>query len=151
MLAAGTSGSDMILWACYFDLFGYLLLAPLAFYLHRRFRADPLIDLYTAAALAYVLIGALGAIILATASPLLIHDYATANLAQRESITITFATLNQVVSVGFWQILEGVPAGVWLVGIGTILFKARNRLVAFVPFILGGLLLLFALVRILGF
>ena len=151
MLAGGTSGSNMILWACFLDLFGYLLLAPLAFYLHRRFRADPLIDLYTAAALAYVFIGALGAIILATASPLLIHEYASSNLAQRESIAITFATLNQVVSVGFWQILEGIPAGVWLVGIGTILFKAGNRLVAFVPFILGGFLLLFALVRIVGF
>jgi hypothetical protein len=150
MLAAGASGSNLIVWACFVDLFGYLLLAPLAFYLHRRFRADPLIDLYTAAALAYVLVGALGAIILATAWPMLFQDYATANLAQRESIATTLATLNQVVSVGFWQILEGIPAGVWLIGIGTILFKARHRLVALVPFVLGGLLLLFALVRILG-
>jgi hypothetical protein len=151
MVATGVSGAGLVRWASFLDLFGYLLLAPLALYLHRRFRQDPLIDLYTVAALAYILFGALGAIILATAAPQLIRDYATANAAQRESIATTLSTLNQVVSVGLWQILEGIPAGVWLIGIGTSVYHAKHRLLSFVPFALGGLLLLIAVGRILGF
>jgi Domain of unknown function (DUF4386) len=151
MLATGASGADLVRWASFLDLFGYLLLAPLALYLRQRFRHDPLIDLYTVAGLAYILFGALGAIILASAAPMLMRDYATASVAQRESIATTFATLNQIVSVGLWQILEGIPAGVWLIGIGTSVYHAKHRLLSFVPFALGGLLLLIAVGRILGF
>jgi hypothetical protein len=152
MVATGVSGADLVRWASFLDLFGYLLLAPLALYLHRRFRQDPLIDLYTVAALAYILFGALGAIILATAAPQLIRDYATAaSAAEQESIATTLSTLNQVVSVDLWQILEGIPAGVWLIGIGTSVYHAKHHLLSFVPFALGGLLLLIAVGRILGF
>jgi hypothetical protein len=151
MLASGASGADLVRWASFVDMFGYLLLAPLALYLHQRFRHDPLIDLYTVAGLAYILIGAIGAVILASAAPMLMRDYAVASVVQRESLATTLSTLNQIVSVGFWQILEGIPAGVWLVGIGASLYQAKHRVVSLVPFVLGGLLLLFAIVRILGF
>lgn len=151
MLADGARGANLVLWASFIDLCGYLLLAPLALYLHQRFRQDPLIDLYTVAALAYILIGALGAAMLAAAAPMLIRDYATADVAQRISIATTFSSLNQIVSVGFWQILEGIPGGVWLIGIGTSLYQARRRVLSLVPFVLGGFLLLLAAARILGY
>ena len=150
MLADGARGADLVLWAGYVDLFGYLLLAPLALFLRERFRQDPLIDLYTAAALAYILIGALGAVILAAAAPILIRDYTTADLAQRTSIATTFSTLNQIVSTGFWQILEGIPGGVWLIGLGISLYQAKRRMLSLVPFVLGVFLLLLAAGRILG-
>ena len=151
MLATGASGADLVRWASFVDLFGYLLLAPLALHLRQRFRHDPLIDLYTVAGLAYILIGALGAIMLASTAPQLIRDYASASVTQRESIATTFTTLNQMVSVGFWQTLEGIPGGVWLVGIGTSLYHAKHRVLSLVPFALGSLLLLIAIGRILGY
>jgi hypothetical protein len=87
-----------------------------------------------------------------TDAPMLIREYATAASAtDRESIVITLTTLNQVVSVGFWQILEGIPAAVWLVGIGACLYRAGQRLLSLVPFVLGVFLLLFAIIRVLGF
>jgi len=151
MLATGVSGADLVQWASYVDLFGYLLLAPLVLYLRQRFRDDPLSDLYAVAGLSYILVGALGAIILASAGPMLIREYASADVAQRVSIATTFSSLNQIVSVGFWQTLEGIPGGVWLIGIGASFFQAKRRVLSLVPFLLGGFLLILAIARILGY
>lgn len=150
MIATGKRGSALVGWASFFDMFGYLSLTPLFLYLRQRFRHEALIDLYTVAGLAYVLIGALGAAMLATAGPSLIRQYATANAAQRESLTSTLATINQIVSIGCWQILEGIPAGVWLVGIGVCLRRAGRSRLSLTLIALGALLLLLAAARIVG-
>jgi hypothetical protein len=112
LVAMGGTGADFIRWACLVDMFGYLLLAPLALYLHRRFHDDPYIDLYTAAGFAYILVGAIGAVIFATAGPTLMRDYISATEVQRASIVTTFSFLYQIVVMGFWQTLEGIPGAV---------------------------------------
>lgn len=127
-----------------------LLLAPGALYLRHRFRDDPLIDLYTIAALAYMLIGAMGAVIFATAAPPLMRAYPSASLAQRESIVTTFTTVHTIVFFGLWMTLEAIPAAVWLLGIGTNLYRARRRALALVLLALGGLFLLAVAGRMLG-
>jgi hypothetical protein len=151
LLAAGGNSADLFRWANVADLFGYLLVAPLVVYSSRRFREDPRIALYTAGGFAYILVGALGAIIFLAAGPMLLRDYASASGAGRAAIATTFTTLYQIVVVGLWQTLEGIPGGVWLLGMGINLYRARSRAVALVPFALGGLYLVLAGVRMLGY
>ena len=150
MISSGMRGASLVEWACFIDMFGYLLLAVLVLYLRQRFHDVGLIDLYSVAGLASVLIGALGAAMFATAGPALIREYAAASASQRYALTTTLSTLNQIVSIGLWQILEGIPAGVWLVGIGTSLYHTGRRRLSLCAFVLGGLLLLLAATRILG-
>lgn len=151
LLAAGGS-PDIFRLASVVDLFGYLLVAPLVAYLYHRFRDDPRTVLYTAAGFAYILVGAIGAIIFLAAEPMLLRSYASASatVAQRAAITTTFTALYQIVVVGLWQTLEGLPAGVWLLGTGSNLYRGNRRALALVPFALGSLYLLLAAVRLLG-
>ena len=151
LLAVGGNSADVFRWASVVDLFGYLLVAPLVAYLYQRFREDPRIVLYTAAGFAYILIGAMGAVLFLTAGPPLLRDYASASGVQRASIATTFTTLYQVVIVGFWQTLEGIPGGVWLLGIGVNLYRAKRRLLSLVPFAVGGVFLVLAAGRMLGY
>ncbi len=150
LVAVGGSGAVLVRWASLVDMFGYLLLAPLALYLHHRFRDDPYINLYTAAGLAYILVGAIGAIIFATAGPLLMGAYTSGTAAQRASIVTTFSTFYQIVVIGLWQTLEGIPGAVWLLGVGTILYRDKRRVLSLVPLALGVLFLLIAVGRLLG-
>jgi uncharacterized membrane protein YqgA involved in biofilm formation len=96
------------------------------------------------------LAGALGACVFLAAGPQFMREYASATGAQRDSIMTTFVTLYQLV-VGLWQILEAIPGGVWLVGIGLNLYRVRRRAAAVAPLMLGGLPLLIAAVIILGY
>lgn len=151
LLVAGGNSADIFRWASLVDLFGYLVMAPLVVYLYYRFRDDPQIVLYTAAGFAFILIGAIGATIFLKAGPMLLRDYASATGAQRASITTTFTTLYQVVVVGLWQTLEGIPGGVWLFGVGKNLYRDNHRVLSILAFAFGGLLLILAAIRILGF
>lgn len=137
-VATGAAGADLVRWAGNVDMFGYLLLAPLAFYFRRRFRDDPLIDLYTAAGLAYMLIGAIGAAILASAAPQLIRAYDAASSTEREAIIAIFATVSTVVQRGLWQTLEGIPAAVWALGVARLLYRSGQRRLAII-FVVGAL------------
>lgn len=152
LLAAGGSSPDIFRWASVVDLFGYLLVAPLVAYLYHRFRDEPRTVLYTAAGFAYILVGAIGAIIFLAAEPMLLRNYASASatVAQRAAIATTFTALYQIVVVGLWQTLECIPAGVWLLGTGSNLYRGNRRALALVPFALGSLYLLLAAVRLLG-
>lgn len=151
LLAAGGNGAGVVQWASVIDLFGYLLVAPLVAYTAQHFRDDPRDTLFTACGFAYVFAGALGACVFLAAGPQLMREYASATGAQRDSITTTFVTLYQLVVVGLWQILEAIPGGVWLVGIGLNLYRVRRRAAAVAPVALGSVLLLIAALRILGY
>ncbi len=150
LVAVGGNGPTLVRWASMVDLLGYLALAPVVVYLRRRFHADPLNDLCAASGYTYILVGAIGAVMFATAGPALIHDYTSAGAAERASIVTTFSALYQIVVLGIWQTLEGIPAGVWLLGAGLSLYRARSRLLSLVPFAFGGIMLLLAVARMLG-
>jgi len=150
LVAAGKAAADLIRWASLIDLVGYLLLAPLVLNLHTRFRSDPHIDLYTASGLGYIVFGAIGAIAFATAGPLLMRDYVTATEIQRTAIVTVFSVLYFVVVIGLWQTLECIPGAIWLLGIASILFHAKRRLLALIPLVLGILYALIAAARVLG-
>lgn len=138
-VARGTAAAELVRWACVVDLIGYLLMAPVVIYFYRRIQGDPLVAVYTFAGLAYVLIGAAGAVILGAAGPPLMHAYPSALAAQQEAIRTNFSTLHLIVLRGLWQTLELIPAAVWLLGVGRSLYRSSVRTLGIVLLVIGAL------------
>jgi hypothetical protein len=86
-----------------------------------------LVDLLTVGALMYVVIGALAAVVLATAAPPLLEMYQKAGPEARSGLALAFATLVDAIYKGAWQTLEVIPLAVWFIGTG-VLLGARRRL-----------------------
>ncbi len=139
LVARGTAAAELMRWACVADLIGYLLMAPVAIYFYGRLGGDRFAALYTFAGLAYVLIGATGAVILGAAAPPLMRAYPTATAAQQEAIRINFSTLHLIVLRGLWQTLELIPAAVWLLGVGRTFYRSSARTLGIVLLVIGAL------------
>jgi len=124
ILGGGASAAALLRWGAILDMFySYLLLVPLALYLHRRLRPIKpwLADLGTIGALAYIVVGATGAAILATVGSSLVEAHAVADPAQRVAIATSFDVLRNIVYFGMWQMLDPITAGVWVLSVGWLL------------------------------
>jgi hypothetical protein len=131
VLQRGNGAGTLLHYSMVLDVFGYyLLLAPLALFLWSwlRPRNPDLVRLYTICALAYMLLGALGAAVLSAVVPQLIADYGNASGQQREMLQIVFNAVTGAVDRGVWNTLEMFPAAVWLLGIGWLLQQERRPL-----------------------
>lgn len=150
LVARGSAAAELIRWASLVDLIGYLLMVPLAVYFRERFARDRFIALYTFAGLIYILIGATGAVILGTGGPPLIRAYQSALGSQREAITSDFVILYLIVVRGLWQTLEGIPAAVWLLGVGHSFLRSNARGLGLLMLALGTLFVLITVGRLLS-
>jgi hypothetical protein len=131
LIEIGAQGANLFRWGMVLDTFGYyLLLAPLALFLWNWLRSSSpsLVTLYTLCGLGYILIGAMGAIILAAVEPPLIVQYAQVSAAQREMLLVVFNSFLNAVYLGLWNPLEAFLAGIWWVGIGGVLRRERRGL-----------------------
>jgi hypothetical protein len=117
----------------------YLLLAPLMLALRREL-APPGhregLDLATIAGLSYVLIGSMGAVTLAVASPPLINAAAEGGTSGATAVTM-FTTLTEVVHHGLWQTLEAIPLGIWLLMTGLAMRRAGAPVLGVTAAVLG--------------
>ena len=128
-LGAGAHGAALWRWAMGFDLFGrYLLVAPMFALLarHWRVRGDTGRAL-GAAGNAYVLAGALGAVVLAATLPPLMTAYA-ADPTQRAALAPLFDVLSNAVYVGVWNMLATTLGGLAWLGFGAVLRADRPGL-----------------------
>lgn len=151
-LALGAQTAGLLYWSMILDMFGYyLLLAPAALFLWLWLKSknQGLVSLYTFCGLAYILIGAIGAAILAAVWPPLIRAYEQAAGAQRETLEIVFQAATDLVYGGMWNILEVILAGVWWLGIG-LLLRHEQRALGMATVILGLSCLLDGFGNILG-
>ena len=141
----------LLRWATFTDVWGYYLpLAPIALYLRRRFDGrSGLLDLYTAAALAAVVIGSAGALVLGAVGPALASGYATATASERPAYKIAAAALEDAVFVAIWQTFDALVLGFFYVGIGQLLRRERRWLGTFSMFI-GIDAILAAVFRVIG-
>ena len=107
-------------WSMLLDMLGYyLLLVPVIFYLHEQLRSKtPWVNVFTFSGLAYVLIGAIGAAILASVWSQQMQRYLTAGAEQRIALQAALENVTWIVYGGMWNILEVLLCGVWWVGVG---------------------------------
>jgi hypothetical protein len=115
ILAIPMVNADLLRWSMLFDIAGYyLLLLPAIFWLRQWLQAQtPWARLITYCATSYVLIGAIGAAILAVLIPMLLADYSSAAASEQATIRLIYKTIVGLVYGGLWNTLEVTLAGVW--------------------------------------
>jgi len=136
---AGTAGARFAYWSMVLDMLGYyLLIAPLMLFLWRwlKPKQPDWVGFFTICGLAYVLIGAIGAAILAAVVPSLIAEYQVASAPRREMLELVFNTTLNMVYGGLWNMLEEFVAGVGWIGIGLFLRRERPS-IGIITIILG--------------
>jgi hypothetical protein len=131
MISIGPRGANLLRWGMIFDVFGsYLLLTPLALHLWAwlKPKSPSHVTLYTLCGLAYILIGAMGAIVLSAVLPPLINDYVQASAPQRDNLQAVFNGFLNAVFLGLWNPLEVFLLGIWLIGLGPLIQRERRAL-----------------------
>lgn len=153
LLSVGADGASLSRWGMILDMLGYYLpLLPVALFLWRWLgpRDPDWVLFYTSCGLGYILIGAIGAVILAAVHPPLISAYAQASVEQRPALETVFSAVWNMVYGGMWNILGELLAGIWFVGLG-LLLRGERRIFSIVTMILGISALLDSLGMILNF
>ena len=153
LLSVGADGASLSRWGMILDMLGYYLpLLPVALFLWRWLgpRDPDWVLFYTSCGLGYILIGAIGAVILAAVHPPLISAYAQASVEQRPVLETVFSAIWNMVYGGMWNILGELLAGIWFVGVG-LLLRGERRIFSIVTMILGISALLDSLGMILNF
>lgn len=112
-------------WFLILDMAGYyLLLLPVIFYLHQQYKfRSPWVPLLSFSGLAYVLIGAIGAAMLAATWPELMQHYAAAPKEDQYTVSLMFNVITDLVTKGLWNILEVLFAATWWIGFGILLYR----------------------------
>ena len=152
-LSVGADGANLWRWGMILDMLSYYLpLLPVALFLWRwlRPRNPDWVLFYTSCGLGYILIGSIGAAILAAVHPPLINAYAQASVEQRPALETVFSAVWNMVYGGMWNILGELLAGIWFVGVG-LLLRGERRIFSIVTMILGISALLDSLGMILNF
>ena len=105
----------------YADMFGYyLLLAPLALLIGSELKTQGLWgQLFTFSALAYIVLGTVGAAILAATIPGLTAQITQSSGEAQPALTIVYASLQESVVWGIWNGAELLLAGFWWLGLRT--------------------------------
>jgi hypothetical protein len=138
VLLASQTSARLIEWGSIIDMFGYLCIAPVVLYLRDRHAGARLINLYAVAGMCLVVIGSVGAVVMATAAPYLIDQYHVAPSGGKQSIDLVFTALYRAVVLGIWQTLETIPGAVWLIGTAIAIRGNASRAVR-LPLLLFGL------------
>jgi hypothetical protein len=119
---------NQVRWFMLLDMFGYyLLLLPVIFYTHSLLQEKTAwASFLTSLGFGYVLIGAIGAAMLAVVWPALIIDHRTASAALQEIYKADFMLTTNLVVKGVWNYLEVLLAGTWWLGVGISLIQSRG-------------------------
>ena len=141
----------LLRWAAFTDFCAfYAPLVPVALYLRRRLDGrDPLLDVYTIAALAFAVIGGTAALVLGAVGPALAIGAATAGPVAAATYSVVAKTLEDAVYVAIWQTFGAIALGIFYIGVGRLLRRERRWLGALTIFI-GADALVVAVARVAG-
>jgi hypothetical protein len=139
MLTLPGANAEASRWSMICDMIGYyMLLVPVIYYLHDWMKdKTPWSHVITFCGLAYVLIGTIGASILAIVYPQTLKAYGDATPEMKQIIKSNFEFVNTMVYGGMWNLLEVLFAGIWWLFIGSLLFKTGNKAIGIVTILLG--------------
>lgn len=135
----GANRAGLVRWSWILDVFGrYLLLTPVALYLGDWLKPKnpSLVRMYTVIGLAHILIGAIAGTLVASVWPPMIRVFAQASELQREMLTVVFQATVNLTHGGWFNILEIITGGFWLLGIGFIL-RSERRILGLTTIVLG--------------
>lgn len=143
LVAAGSEAAGFVRWSFWLNMLGnYLLLVPLALLLYRwRKTGSGSAQLFTTGGLIYLVLGAAGSAILASALPFLMEQFATAAATQQEILSIQFQVVNAIAEGGLHGVLQNFCGAVWFLGMGYLIQKDL-RGIGILAMVVGGFLLL---------
>lgn len=130
--------SGMLRWSMITDIFGYyLLLLPSLFFIHEWLKDKTAWRyLITFCGTSYVLIGAVGASILAVTWPTYLAKFPISSPEQQETLKLLFESFSLMVGNGMWNLFDTIVGGVWMVGIGLVI-KREKSILGWVTVIVG--------------
>ncbi|MPR36841.1 hypothetical protein [Salmonirosea aquatica] len=151
VLSIPNVSSSLLRWSMLADLMGYyLLLLPVIFWLHQWLKAQtPWAPLITFCATSYVLIGAIGAIILAVLTPTFLAEYTAASADGKATVQLIYKAVVEIVYGALWNTLEVLLAGAWLLFTGFFLTQF-GRTFRWATLLLGMFSILDGLGEVLG-
>lgn len=138
LTTTGTNASALR-WSMILDMFGYyLLLLPVIYMMHDWMKERSVwSNIITFCGLAYVLIGSIGASILAVIWPKIMTSFPIVSPAEQQILKANFALINDMVYGGMWNLLEMVFAAVWWIFTGYLLLKNNFRFIGWLTIITG--------------
>lgn len=124
-------------WFMLSDMVGYyLLLLPVIFYAHSKLKYKTAwASFFTSLGFGYVLIGSIGAAVLAVLWPSLIEKHSIASATMQPIYEAEFMVTADFVVKGLWNYLEVLLGGIWWLGIG--FFITGNRSLKITTLVLG--------------
>ncbi len=134
ILALESTAVPLLRWSFFLSMFGsYLLLIPLAICLGSILGSpgDPTVRFYTFCGLIYLVLGAVGAAILAAVWPSLITLAGRTSSQEEGTILIAFTTATQIAEDGLQGVVQNLAGGIWLAGSGSLLWQKRRILSGF--------------------
>lgn len=125
------------------DVFGYyLLLLPALYFIYDWLKdKTPWKNLLTFCGTSYILIGAVGASILAFIWPYHLNEFTSASTQQQETIKLLFGSFSQMVAGGMWNMFDSLVGGIWWIGAG-VFIKKEYRILGWFTILVGLLSLL---------
>ena len=130
--------TNLLRWSMNADIFGYyLLLLPLLIFLHLRmknsFSWSPVTNL---CGIAYIMIGSIGAAVLAILWPMHIDTFSNYSIQQQETSRLIFISFTGMVVEGMWNLLNSFFACVWFLGIG-IFLRSKHKVIALLTIVVS--------------
>lgn len=141
VLVLSTVGTNSVAarWSMISDMFGYyLLLLPIIYLFHDWMKEKSAWNnLVTFCGVAYVLIGSIGASILAVVWPNIMDAFHSANVTEQQILTANFKLINDAVYSGLWNLLEMSFAAIWWIFIGYQLQKNEFKYIGWLTISTG--------------
>lgn len=152
LIAAGSDAAGAIKWSYWLNMVGnYLFLIPLALYLWQwlKERSPSFAQLFTLSGILYMVFGAAGSAILASAWPYLIEQYVSASAAQQEVLIMEFQVVNAIAETGLHGVVQNFVGAIWFLGMGQLL-SLRMRGLGIAAIIIGAFLVVNTLGNMFG-
>jgi hypothetical protein len=131
ILKAGPGSMTALRWSMFLQMLGYyLLLVPVALALQRWLgsKRPSGVQFYTICGFIYIVTGALATSVYLGALPDLVRGFAAASGGSQDTYTIVAKFAANLVTRSFGDIVSMIPAAVWWIGLGLLIYRGRRAL-----------------------